>query len=144
MKAITIYLNFNGNTEEAFNFYKDVFGGEFTLLDRFEITPGSEKMSSEDRKLILHVTLDIGNGVELMGSDVPSFREKVVPGSNAHYAIFVDSAEEADRIFARLSVGGKVTLPMADMFWGSYYGTVTDKFGINWMVDFIQVKTSRV
>lgn len=142
MKALNPYLNFNGNTEEAFNFYKSVLGGEFATLMRFKDVPADVPMDGcvegepgkDESNLIMHVALPIGNNV-LMGSDVPSHIPQAVTGSNTSLSINVESREEADRVFAGLSEGGSITMPLGDMFWGDYFGMLTDKFGIQWMVN---------
>ncbi|MRM95401.1 VOC family protein [Riemerella anatipestifer] len=139
MTIVSIYLNFNGNCEEAFNFYKSVFGGEFTYVGRFGDMPpqeGMPPMSEVDKNKIMHIGLPIGNTV-LMGSDTggewaPSFQQ----GNNFSINITPESKEVADKLFNGLSAGGKVTMPMADTFWGAYFGMFTDKFGINWMINF--------
>lgn len=139
MAAVNAYLNFNGNCEEAFNFYKSVFGTEFIYIGRFgEMPPqeGCEPMNEEFGNKIMHVSLPIGNTI-LMGSDTggewaPTF----VQGNNFSISINADSKNEADALFNGLSAGGMVTMPMADTFWGAYFGMFTDKFGINWMVNY--------
>ena len=141
MKAINPYLNFNGNCEEAFNFYKSVFGGEFAMLMRFkdipagEMDPEHELPDSEGQK-IMHVSLPVGQSTILMGSDVPSVMGTVQNGSNFAIAISTDSEAETDEIFNGLSAGGQVTMPLDKVFWGSYFGMLTDKFGIQWMVSY--------
>ena len=137
MPAINPYLNFNDKTEEAFNFYKSVFGGEFQMLMRFKDTPPEHRMSAsnkEDEK-IMHVSLPVGNNM-LMGSDTPEAYGKVTAGTNMSISISVDSEAEADRIFNGLSAGGQATMPLAKAFWGSYFGMLTDKFGVQWMVSY--------
>jgi PhnB protein len=138
MAAAYTYLNFNGNCEEAFTFYKSVFGGEFTYIGKFGDMPPQEgyTMPESDSDKIMHVSLPIGN-TTLMGSDTggqwaPGF----IQGNNFSISISTDSAEEADELFDGLSVGGQVTMPMDHTFWGDYFGMFTDKFGINWMVGF--------
>ncbi len=135
MTALNPYLNFNGNTEEVFNFYKSVFGGEFAMLMRFGDTPGCENMPETDKNGIMHIALPIGNNV-IMGTDVPKSMEQVTMGTNMSISVSVHSREEADRVYNGLSAGGKATMPMDDMFWGDYYGMLTDKFDIQWMVSF--------
>jgi len=139
MPSVNIYLTFNGNCEEAFNFYKSVFGGEFPYVGRFSEMPPSpdgQAMPAEEANRIMHVSLPIGNGsTMLMGSDTggewsSSYKE----GNNFSISLNADSNEEADRLFAALSAGGQATMPMANTFWGSYFGMLVDKFGINWMV----------
>ncbi len=137
MLRINPYLNFNGNTEEAFNFYKSVFGGEFRMLMRFKDTPEAGNIPADARNQIMHVALPLGKNNVLMGTDAPEsmgFGLKV--GNNVHIAIHTESREEADKLFKGLSAGGKVQMPMADMFWGDYYGSFTDKFGVQWMISF--------
>lgn len=135
MNSLNPYLNFNGNTEEVFNFYKSVFGGEFAMLMRFGETPGCEDMPETEKNGIMHVALPIGSSV-LMGTDVPKSMEQVTPGTNMSISINVSSREEADRVYNGLSAGGKATMPMNDMFWGDYYGMLTDKFAIQWMISY--------
>jgi PhnB protein len=138
MKSINPYLNFPGNTEEAFNFYKKVFGGDFLGgIFRFEGAPGSENLSSEDKQKIVHVALPMGSNNMLMATDaLESMGFKVVFGNNIHLQIYADSKAEADQLFASLSDGGKVTMPISDQFWGDYFGSLIDKFGINWMISY--------
>lgn len=135
MNALNPYLNFNGNTEEVFNFYKSVFGGEFAMLMRFGDTPGCEDMPETEKNGIMHVALPIGASV-LMGTDVPKSMEQVTAGTNMSISVNVGSREEADRVYNGLSAGGKATMPMNDMFWGDYYGMLTDKFEIQWMISY--------
>lgn len=139
MASVNVYLNFNGNCEEAFNFYKSVFGGEFPYIGRFKDMPPQEgvKMTDEMANRIMHVSLPISKETMLMGSDTggewaPDFKQ----GNNFSISINADSKDEADRLFSGLSKGGKVTMPMEKTFWGDYFGMFTDKFGINWMVSF--------
>ena len=141
MKAINPYLNFNGNCEEAFNFYKSVFGGEFAMLMRFKDIPAEEmdadhQMPDSEGQKIMHVSLPVGQSTILMGSDVPSVMGMVQNGSNFAIAISTDSEAETDEIFNGLSAGGQVTMPLDKVFWGSYFGMLTDKFGIQWMVSY--------
>lgn len=131
--AVNPYLNFNGQTEEAFNFYKSVFGGEFVVLQRFSEAPGMAVAGEENR--IMHVALPLGNNI-LMGSDTSSTHGNAVMGNNVHISINTSSQAEADKIYAGLSAGGKATMPMEKMFWGSYFGMCTDKFGVLWMISF--------
>ena len=135
MRAVNPYLNFNGNTEEAFNFYKSVFGGEFVTVMRFGETPGCESMPETEKNGIMHIALPLGSSL-LMGTDVPKSMEQVKFGTNSSITIDAESREEADRYFNGLAAGGKVGMPMDDMFWGAYYGMLTDKFGVQWMINF--------
>ncbi|HLP13751.1 MAG TPA: VOC family protein, partial [Flavobacteriales bacterium] len=136
---IAPYLTFNGNCEEVFNFYRSVFGGNFTMIMRFKDTPPSEEhpvLESEANR-IMHVSLPIGNGtVALMGSDSSAAYGDVKAGDNFAISINATSKEEADRVFNGLSEGGKVTMPMGNTFWGSYFGMWVDKYGINWMMSY--------
>jgi len=137
MAAVNAYLNFQGNTEEAFNFYKSVFGGEFVTLQRFKDTPHGDQMSAEDREKIMHVALPIGQNTMLMGTDtLESMGQSVTFGDNIQLAVAPDSEADADRIFNGLSTGGTVTMPMEKAFWGAYFGMLKDKFGILWMVNY--------
>jgi PhnB protein len=137
MTAINPYLNFNGNTEEAFNFYKSVFGREFLALMRFKDNPGCGQMADSDKERIMHVALPIGNGTVLMATDaLESMGQKLTVGNNFYIAISPESKEEAERLFNGLCAGGKIEMPLQDMFWGAYYGSFTDKFGVQWMVNY--------
>jgi PhnB protein len=137
MAAINPYLNFLGNTEEAFTFYKSVFGGEFTMIQRFKDTPGIEGMSESDKEKIMHVSLPIGQGNVLMGSDaVESMGHTMTAGNNFSLSVSTDSKEEADRLFSGLSMDGNIEMELQDTFWGAYFGMFTDKFGIRWMVNY--------
>lgn len=140
MLQVNTYLNFAGNAEEAFNFYKSVFGTEFIGFSRFkdvENLPGKEDMSEEELEGVMHVALPILGGHWLMGTDVPKFMLKDFQiGNNVSISLHPESKEQADELFAKLSAGGKVTMPMQDMFWGDYYGSFEDKFGVCWMINY--------
>jgi PhnB protein len=135
--AVNPYLMFNGTCEEAFLFYKSVFGGDFPYIGKFKDAPAEEGevLSEEALNRIMHVSLPIGSSV-LMGSDTHPRYGDVGFGDNFSVSINAESREEADKIFNGLSAGGKVEMPMSDTFWGSYFGMFKDKFGINWMVSF--------
>lgn len=135
MRSVNPYLNFNGNTEEAFNFYKSVFGGEFTAVMRFKDTPGCENMPEVEQNHIMHISLPMGANI-LMGTDVPKSMEQVTFGSNNSICIDAESRDEADRFFNGLSDGAKITMPMDDMFWGDYFGSLFDKYGVQWMISY--------
>ena len=140
MAQVNAYLVFNGNCEEAFDFYKSVFGGEFHMIGRFKDMPpmpGQELPESAKEK-IMHVSLPLAKGSVLMGSDSNPAMGDVTFGQNISLAVGAESKEEADGIFTKLSEGGKITMPMGDMFWGAYFGMLVDKFGIIWMVSFDQ------
>jgi len=137
MTTANVYLNFDGNCEEAFNFYKSVFGGEFPYIARFKEMPSEEGMPPLKKELenrIMHVSLPISKETILMGSDTGDWGPKHVVGNNFSISLNTDSKEEADRLFEKLSQGGQAIMPMADVFWGSYFGMLSDKFGINWMI----------
>jgi PhnB protein len=138
MTKLNLYLNFSGNTEEAFNFYKSVFGGEFTSVFRFKDMP-IEGMSipKEDENKIMHVSLPIGKDNVLMASDtLESLGQKLTQGNNLYISVHPESKEEADRIFGALSAGGRVEMSIADQPWGDYYGSLKDRFGVQWMVNY--------
>lgn len=129
------YLNFAGNTEEAFNFYKSVFGGEFINVNRFSENPDPNVPESVKDK-ILHITLPVGNTF-LMGSDAPKEMGFTVnQGNNNYIMLSPDSREETKRLFDGLSAGGEIEMDLQDMFWGDYFGSFTDKFGVKWMINF--------
>ncbi len=136
MASVAPYLNFNGNTEEAFNFYKSVFGGEFCMVMRYKDAPSEHQMGESNGNKIMHISLPLGHGTLLMGSDVPEMYSNATIGSNISISINAESKEEADRIFNGLSAGGQVTMPMENAFWGSYFGMFKDQFEINWMVGY--------
>jgi len=139
MAAINPYLNFNGNAEDAFNFYRSVFGGEFSALMRWGDNGGCAEgspLTEADLSKVMHISLPIGGSSMLMASDaLESFGQKAVPGTNSYVAIQADNKDEADRLFGGLSEGGSVEMPMSEMFWGGYFGCFTDKFGIRWLVN---------
>jgi len=137
MTVVNPYLNFNGNTEEAFNFYKSIFGGEFRTVMRFKDNPQCADMSDADKERIMHIALPIGNNTVLMATDsLESLGQKLTVGNNFYICLSPHSKEEADRLFNELSADGKVEMPIQDMFWGSYWGSLTDKFGVQWMIDY--------
>ena len=139
MAKVSTYLNFPGKTEEAFNFYKSVFGGEFfgDGIMRYGDIPPSDEMgpvAPEDKNLVMHVELQIIGGHSLMGTDaMESMGFNLVNGNNVSINLMPDTRTETDRLFKKLSEGGTVTTELQEMFWGDYYGTCIDKFGINWM-----------
>jgi len=143
---VVTYLNFDGKTEEAFLFYRKVFKSEFLGkgIERFDDVPASTEnwppVPDKIKKMVLHVQLPITGGHILMGTDAPKeMGFKLSSGNNMHICIEPDSRQEADRLFNELSEGGKIAMPMADMFFGAYFGEFTDKYGINWMINF-QIK----
>lgn len=136
--SISPYINFDGNCEEAFNFYKSVFGGEFGYVGRFNEMPpqeGQPPLPEEFGKRIMHISLPFGKDIALMGSDVlEGFGPPMVAGTNFAVSINAVNDAEADRLYKGLSAGGDASMPMAKQFWGTYFGMLTDKFGINWMI----------
>lgn len=138
MASLNPYLNFNGNCEEAFDFYRSVFGGDYEQVMRFSDVPSEYKMPAGEENKIMHMALPIGAGNMLMGSDVPSNMDAVTVGQNLSISISANSEEEATRLFNGLSAGGEVTMPLAEAFWGSLFGMFTDKYGVGWMVSYGQ------
>jgi PhnB protein len=137
MKRLNPYLFFNGNCEDAFNFYRVVFGKDFKYFGRYKDVPEKDKIifhESDDK--IMHVSLPISAETILMGCDITEIYKEPISSNNFSLYINTDSREEADRLFNELSTGGKIEMPMNHTFWGSYYGILTDKFGINWKITF--------
>lgn len=131
------YLNFNGYTEEAFRFYKSVFGGEFSVLQRNDSIPAAYSVPESDRNKMMHIALPVGNGTVLMGTDIlESMGHTLKVGNNFSISLITESEAEADKLFNGLSAGGQVTMPLEKTFWGSYFGMLTDQFGIQWMVSY--------
>lgn len=141
MTTVNAYLNFNGNCQEAFDFYKSIFGGDFSYVGKFKDMPpmGEQEMSETDGEKIMHISLPISKETILMGSDtIDGFGPPLQIGNNISISINTDSKEEADRLFDNLSKGGTVGMSMDNVFWGSYFGMFTDRFGVDWMVSFEQ------
>lgn len=137
MALINPHINFNGNAEEAFTFYKSVFGGEFSKLIRFkELSSDDFPVAEHEANKIMHIALPIG-GSFLMGNDVPEVLGRTNENENrSKIVINAESKEEADHLFNGLSAGGQIEMPIADSPWGSYFGMFRDKYGIEWMVEF--------
>ena len=137
MALINPHINFNGNAEEAFNFYKSVFGGDFAMIMRFKDMANAEyPIPEHEAEKIMHIALPIGKNV-LMGNDVPEIMGKVNENENrSKISIGAESREEADKLFNGLSAGGAIEVPIDESPWGSYFGMFRDKYGIEWMVDF--------
>jgi PhnB protein len=131
------YLNFAGNAEEAFQFYRSVFGGEFSSVVRFKDMPmEGVTIPDEDQDKIMHIGLPVADGEVLMASDtIEAFGQHLVQGNNVYISVHPDSRQEADRIFHALAEGGEVEMPIADQMWGAYYGALKDRFGVLWMVN---------
>lgn len=140
MAQINPYIHFNGNAEEAFTFYKSVFGGEFAVVSRFkEMTFEGAPQNENEAEKIMHIALPIGKHSMLMGSDTPESLGRHNENENrTKISINAESKEEADRIFNGLSAGGQIEMPIQDSPWGSYFGMFRDKFGFEWMVDYDQ------
>ena len=138
VSVINPYLMFPGNAEEAFKFYKSVFGGEFANVQRFKDVPAeANNAPAADQDKIMHIALPIGKGNILMASDsLASMGYPVTVGNNFSLSVNAESKADADRVFNALSSGGKIELPMSDMFWGDYFGMCVDKFGIKWMISY--------
>lgn len=138
MASINPHINFNGNAEEAFNFYRSVFGGEFSRLVRFKDLAGPEMpVSGKEENKIMHIALPVGKYNTLMGNDVPEFMGRTNENENrSKIVIRAESKEEADKLFNGLSAEGQIEMPIANSPWGSYFGMFRDKYGIEWMVDF--------
>jgi PhnB protein len=135
---VNVYLLFNSNCEEAFNFYKNAFGNEFEMISRFKEMPavdGHPAVPEEDAEKIMHVSLPIDGDSVLMGSDTGAgSANRFNAGNNFAVSVSTETRAEADRIFADLSAGGEITMKMEDTFWGEYFGMFTDKFGVSWMI----------
>lgn len=145
MSTVSVYLNFPRNTEEAFNFYQSVFGGEFVGgINRMGEVPaeeGQQALAEEDKNLVTHVTLKLLGNFFLMGTDAPeSMGFNLNKGNNVYINLQPDTRVEAETLFAKLSDGGHIGMPLTDMFWGDYYGSLTDKFGVQWMVNCTEKK----
>ncbi len=136
--AVAPYLNFKGNCAEAFNFYKSVFGGEFESFVRFKDMPmGDQPAPPHVADMVMHVSLPMGKGTSLMGSDAPDgFGPPVTMGNNFYVSVHPENEEEARSIFSGLSAGGQVGMPLENAPWGALFGMCIDKFGINWMVNY--------
>lgn len=137
MSTLQPYLTFDGNCEEAFRFYKSVFGGDFSHVGRFKDMPPEHKCAEGEEEKIMHISLPVDKDSLLMGSDTPkSYGQSFVQGNNFSISINAESEAQADKLFKGLSEGGKVMMPMQKTFWGAYFGMFTDKFGIHWMINF--------
>jgi PhnB protein len=132
--TINTYLTFGGNCRAAFDYYRSIFGGDFVVMQTFADGPDDMGVPEEAKDLVMHATLPLGDGV-LMGSDtIAQFSPPPVTGTNFSLSVAADSREQADELFAKLADGGRVTMAQQDTFWGSYFGSCTDKFGIGWMI----------
>lgn len=145
MASVSTYLNFKRETEEAFNFYKSVFGGEFegeiNRMGDVPLQPGQPPIAEADKNLVMHVSLKILAGHRLMGTDAPeSMGFTLNQGNNVYINLEPDTRAETDKLFAALSEGGKVEMPLQEMFWGDYFGSLRDKFGVQWMFNCAEKK----
>lgn len=137
MATVNCYITFNGNCEEAFNFYKSVFGGEFAYVGRYGDMPSEQPIPDSEKNKVMHISFPISAETILMGADTSSlFGAAPVVGDNISLSINTETEEEAKRIFSQLSVGGEVGMPLEKTFWGALFGMFVDKFGINWMVNY--------
>lgn len=137
MRTMHPYLNFDGQAEEAFNFYKSVLGGEFIFFKKMSDAPDADKLPENERDRVMHVALPINEHTILMASDcMPSAGHVIKQDNNIYVHIAAESREDADQLFNGLSAGGTIEMPMEDMFWGDYFGSFKDKFGIQWMINF--------
>jgi PhnB protein len=145
MARTSTYLNFPGKTEEAFTFYKSVFGTEFAApiarMGDVPAGPGMPALSEAEKKMVMHVELPIVGGHALMGTDaLESMGQSLTFGNNFSINLEPDTRTETERLFKALGAGGKVTMELQDMFWGAYFGTVVDKFGVQWMFNCSEAK----
>ena len=135
--TINPYLTFEGNCEEAFNFYKSVFGGEFPYVGKFKDMPSEHEIPASEKEKIMHISLPISKETTLMGSDTSeAFGVKLKQGNNFSISINVDNAEDAKTTFSKLAAGGTITMPLEKTFWAPLFGMLIDKFGIQWMVSY--------
>jgi PhnB protein len=137
MATVNPYISFNGNCQEAFNFYKSVFGGDFPYVGKYKDMPSEHPISEKDKEKIMHISLPISKETVLMGADTSeAFGGSTQGGKSFSISINAESEEEAKKLFAGLSANGKVTMPLDKTFWGALFGMFTDKFGINWMINY--------
>ena len=136
MAAVNAYLNFNGNCEEAFEFYRSVFAGNFTQILRYNEVEENCFCDIYDSEKIIHIALPIGRDSMIMGSDLPAGMPMAISGSNICLAVSAVSESEATKFFLALSHHGKILVPLEKAFWGAYFGMLRDKYGIRWMIDF--------
>ena len=138
MTTINPYLTFNGNCEEAFNFYASVFDSESPMFNRFNDFPSEDGAPNSEGEKIMHVAIPLGQGTVLMGSDALQAMGTPVIGDNFSLSLQVDSRADADKFYAGLSAGGQATMPMAQAPWGDYFGMLTDQVRIQWMINHVQ------
>ncbi|HTI08101.1 MAG TPA: VOC family protein [Puia sp.] len=137
MLGTDIYLHFNGNSLEAFSFYKSVFGGEFITAARFKDVPGGEKMNKDNQEKMMHISIKISPHTTLMATDMmDNEQNELKPGNNFHICLQTENEKEANKLFSLLSKDGRIEMPMNKTFWGAYFGMCQDKFGILWMINY--------
>ncbi|MBO9571221.1 MAG: VOC family protein [Chitinophagaceae bacterium] len=145
MQNIDIYLHFNGNSEQAFSFYRSVFGGEFIAAQRYRDMPGGDKMKAEDQEKMMHIAMNITPHTTLMGTDMLLKKDDDLKvGNNFHICIQAEDEKEANKLFQALSEDGKIEMPMNKTFWGAYFGMCQDKFGLFWMINFTFTQTQKI
>ncbi|PKM88465.1 VOC family protein [Candidatus Falkowbacteria bacterium HGW-Falkowbacteria-2] len=144
MIMLNPYLHFDGNAEAAFEFYRSAFGGEFQMIQRYSETPEADKVAEKDKDKIMHIALRIGDNILMATDAIEGMGDKLKVGNNFHLSIGVSSKKEADRLYKALSTGGQEDLPMSPSFWGSYFGMLTDRFGIRWMISFDEEQQSNI
>lgn len=137
MKSFSVYLNFDKKTEEVFEFYRSVFGGEFLTLNRFRENPDTSGLSEELKQCILHISLEIAPGYVLMGSDAPAeFGFNPFPGQNSYIMLELESEAETDNIFQKLSINGQIEMAPQKTFWNAYFASFTDQYDVKWMLSY--------
>lgn len=137
MAKMNPYLNFDGKAEEALTFYKSVFGGEFSAVHKMSEMPGGENLPDDERNRMMHIALPIDGHTTLMASDImPSAGHKIIEGNTVQISLHPESREETEKLFNGLSKDGIVEMALEDTFWGAYFGSFKDKFGIQWMINF--------
>jgi len=142
MLDLNPYLHFPGNAAEAMNFYRKIFGGEFLTFTHYKDLPGGEKMPEDDQQKCIHISLSIGKGHTLMATDIiTTMGHDLHQGNNYHICIMAESEEEIETLFSTLSEGGKIDMPLNKTFWGAYFGMFRDKFGVQWMINYIFPKS---
>lgn len=133
---VLVYLNFDGNCRDALDFYRSVFGGEYMMIQTFGDGPDDIGIAESDKDKIMHATLTIGDGFIMASDTAPNFGPPLSVGNNFSLTYPTQSKKETDELFAKISEGGTVTMPVEEQFWGAYFGACTDKFGINWQFDY--------
>jgi PhnB protein len=138
------YFNFPGNSEEAMTYYKNLFGGEFTAVQRFNDMPGCEKMPPEEQNMMMHISLTTPDGQVFMATDaLESMAHKLTYGNNSYTMLTTENETETERLFKGLSAGGKIESPLNKTFWGAYFGMCQDKFGVQWMINYTYPKQNK-